>query len=156
MPLALVAPLLLASAFDVIVIGGGHAGCEAAAAAARAGASTCLVTQRQDTIGELSNHASEIWASRMLGNEIYLTPDCGYAGSASCGGSAWQLLHLEGGYQPSWQQVLMDGNVDAANRQVPGAGRWSNCESLASSCSTNSIPVAFCKMMSLRSSHRIL
>ncbi len=40
--------------FDVIVIGGGHAGCEAAAAAARAGAETALVTHRADTIGEMS------------------------------------------------------------------------------------------------------
>ena len=80
------------------------------------------------TIGELSNHAAEIWVSRMLGDEVYATPDCGYADSAAqvCGGSAWQLLHLEGNYQPSWQQALMDGNVDAANRQTPGAGRWSN------------------------------
>ncbi|MES1991909.1 MAG: tRNA uridine-5-carboxymethylaminomethyl(34) synthesis enzyme MnmG [Pseudomonadota bacterium] len=40
--------------FDVIVIGGGHAGCEAAAAAARAGGSTLLITHRYDTIGEMS------------------------------------------------------------------------------------------------------
>ncbi|MEO0397880.1 MAG: tRNA uridine-5-carboxymethylaminomethyl(34) synthesis enzyme MnmG [Pseudomonadota bacterium] len=40
--------------YDVIVIGGGHAGCEAAAAAARRGASTVLVTHRRDTIGEMS------------------------------------------------------------------------------------------------------
>jgi tRNA uridine 5-carboxymethylaminomethyl modification enzyme len=40
--------------FDVIVIGGGHAGCEAAAAAARTGASTALVTHRFDTIGVMS------------------------------------------------------------------------------------------------------
>ncbi len=40
--------------FDVIVIGGGHAGCEAAAAAARCGASTALVTHKFSTIGELS------------------------------------------------------------------------------------------------------
>jgi tRNA uridine 5-carboxymethylaminomethyl modification enzyme len=40
--------------FDVIVIGGGHAGCEAAAAAARVGAKTLLLTHRLDTIGEMS------------------------------------------------------------------------------------------------------
>ncbi len=40
--------------YDVVVIGGGHAGCEAAAAAARAGASTALVTLSRDTIGVMS------------------------------------------------------------------------------------------------------
>lgn len=44
----------LSSDFDVIVIGGGHAGCEAASAAARAGARTALITHRYDTIGEMS------------------------------------------------------------------------------------------------------
>ena len=40
--------------FDVIVIGGGHAGCEAASAAARMGAKTALVTHRFATIGAMS------------------------------------------------------------------------------------------------------
>jgi tRNA uridine 5-carboxymethylaminomethyl modification enzyme len=40
--------------FDVIVVGGGHAGCEAAAAAARMGASVALITMRADRIGEMS------------------------------------------------------------------------------------------------------
>ena len=42
------------ASFDVVVIGGGHAGCEAAAAAARLGARTALLTHARATIGEMS------------------------------------------------------------------------------------------------------
>jgi NAD/FAD-utilizing enzyme apparently involved in cell division len=40
--------------FDVVVIGGGHAGCEAAGAAARMGAKTALITHQFATIGTMS------------------------------------------------------------------------------------------------------
>ena len=48
-------PVMMRSrSWDVVVVGGGHAGCEAAAAAARSGARTVLLTHRIDRIGEMS------------------------------------------------------------------------------------------------------
>ncbi|MEI7669947.1 MAG: FAD-dependent oxidoreductase, partial [Pseudomonadota bacterium] len=44
----------MANKYDVIVIGGGHAGTEAAAASARIGATTLLITHKKDSVGEMS------------------------------------------------------------------------------------------------------
>ena len=49
---------LFKNSFDVIVVGGGHAGCEAASAAARTGAKTALFTYKPENLGEMSCNPS--------------------------------------------------------------------------------------------------
>ena len=58
----------MSARYDVIVIGGGHAGCEAAAAAARTGAATALVTHRFATVGVAATDNDDVEDVRRCGH----------------------------------------------------------------------------------------
>src|SRR5262249_54965436 len=61
----------MSTRFDVVVIGGGHAGCEAAAAAARMGARTALGTHRSATVGPWwDTPAWGGWEKAYLGGKV--------------------------------------------------------------------------------------
>lgn len=60
--------------FDVVVIGGGHAGTEAAAAAARCGSRTLLLTHRVDTIGEEYGWSGALRRTQIANNPVLPLP----------------------------------------------------------------------------------
>src|SRR3954462_8491593 len=111
--------------FDVIVIGGGHAGCEAASAAARIGAKTALLTHRFATIGAMScNPAIGGLGKGLLVREVDAL-DGLMARVADAGGIQFRMLNHRKGPADRGPRAQADRKLYAAGMQA-GIGEPAN------------------------------
>lgn len=82
------------------------------------------------TVGQLSNHAPELWALRSLGDEVFRTGGVSIyedprAADKPQKGYPWLREHLVTGYEPAWRTVLGEGEIDASIAMQP-LSRWHN------------------------------
>lgn len=102
---------MVKNTYDIIVVGGGHAGCEAALAAARRGCSTLLVTLKIDAIGYTSCNPSigGVGKGQLVKEIDALGGEMGKAADASC--IQYRLLNSSKGYAARSSRMQIDRKI---------------------------------------------